>query len=65
MSRTLDRLTHLLGTLYSTRTEHHFLPYSTNLLLELTSRSPDYTRTIFDMPLSECKFDVSVLTPVT
>ena len=58
-SGTVERLTHLIATLYSTKTEHRFLPYSTNLLLELTSRSPDYTRSIYDMPLSECKFDVS------
>ena len=57
-SNTLDRLTQLLVTLYSKKTETQFLYHATNLLLELTSRSPDYNRTLFDTPLSECKFDV-------
>eukprot|EP00731_Ephydatia_muelleri_P028749 Em0020g393a len=55
-SDTLGRLTQLLAVLYSTSTERYFLHNSTNLLLELTSRSPDFTRSIFDQPLSECKF---------
>lgn len=58
---TLDRSVKLLQILYWPTTEHQFLPYSTNLLLELTSHSPDYTRNIFDLPLSECKFNVCVL----
>ena len=57
-SNTLARLTQLLAVLYSTATEKHFLHHSTNLLLELTSRSPDYNRSMFDQPLSECKFEV-------
>ena len=57
-SSTLGRLTQLLAVLYSTSTERHFLCNSTNLLLELTSRSPDYNRSIFDQPLSDCKFEV-------
>lgn len=57
-SNTLGRLTQLLAVLYSTGTEKHFLYHSTNLLLELTSRSPDYNRSMFDQPLSECKFEV-------
>lgn len=57
-SETLGRLTQLLATLYSTATERQFLYHSTNLLLELTSRSPDFERAIFDAPLSECKFEV-------
>jgi DNA-dependent protein kinase catalytic subunit len=56
-SNTLGRLTQLLPVLYSTGTEKHFLYHSTNLLLELTSRSPDYNRSMFDQPLSECKFE--------
>ena len=55
---TLGRLTQLLAVLYSTNTEKQFLYHSTNLLLELTSRSPDFSRSIFDSPLSECKFEV-------
>lgn len=39
-----------------------FLKYSTNLLLELTSRAPDYTKSPFDTPLSECKFEVRFTT---
>ena len=60
VSNTLGRLTQLIATLYSHDTEDHFLHHSTNLLLELTSRSPDYTRSIFDTPLSECKFEVKL-----
>lgn len=63
-SDTLSRLTQLLAVLYSTNTERQFLCYSTNLLLELTSRSPDYNRSIFDSPLSECKFEVSTAAEV-
>ena len=59
-SDTLGRLTQLLAVLYSTGTEQQFLYHSTNLLLELTSRSPDFNRSIFDSPLSECKFEVWV-----
>ncbi len=55
---TLPRLTQLLPVLYSTGTERQFLYNSTNLLLELTSRSPDFNRSVFDDPLSECKFEV-------
>ena len=58
---TLGRLTQLLAVLYSTNTERQFLYHSTNLLLELTSRSPDFSRSIFDSPLSECKFEVRIL----
>ena len=57
-SDTLGRLTQLLAVLYSTGTEQQFLYHSTNLLLELTSRSPDFNRSMFDSPLSECKFEV-------
>ena len=59
-SDTLGRLTQLLAVLYSTNTERQFLYHSTNLLLELTSRSPDFTRSMFDSPLSECKFEVRI-----
>ena len=62
-SDTLSRLTQLLAVLYSSNTERQFLYHATNLLLELTSRSPDFNRSIFDSPLSECKFEVSVLSP--
>ena len=56
-SDTVNRLTQLLAVLYSPKTEASFLSYSTNLILELTSRSPDYSRSMFDYPLSECKFE--------
>ncbi len=57
-SDTVPRLTQLLAVLYSTGTERQFLYNATNLLLELTSRSPDFSRSVFDSPLSECKFEV-------
>ncbi|XP_065898419.1 DNA-dependent protein kinase catalytic subunit-like isoform X2 [Dysidea avara] len=56
-SDALGRLRQLLTALYSPNTEREFLKYSTNLLLELTSRTPDYTKSPFDTPLSECKFE--------
>lgn len=59
-SDTLGRLTQLLAVLYSTNTERQFLQHATNLLLELTSRSPDFNRSVFDSPLSECKFEVRI-----
>ena len=59
VSSTLGRLSNIFATLYSAKTEQHFLYHATNLLLELTSRSPDFNRSIFDVPLSECKFEVS------
>ncbi len=59
-SDTLPRLTQLLPVLYSESSERHFLHHSTNLLLELTSRSPDFNRSMFDSPLSECKFEVTM-----
>ncbi|EDV28309.1 uncharacterized protein TRIADDRAFT_20924, partial [Trichoplax adhaerens] len=55
-SGTLERLSSVLYALYSPNAESEFLSYSTNLILELTSRSPDYKLSIFDRPLSECKF---------
>lgn len=53
---TLERLLRVLSSLYSTRIEERFLSLATDLLLEMTSQSPDYTRNIFEFPLSECKF---------
>jgi len=60
-SGTLDRLVTMLEAMYSPVTEQQFLSYATNLLLEMTSKSPDYQREIFEHPLSECKFSVSLL----
>ena len=60
-SKTMDRLSHLLGVLYSVNTETQFLSCATNLLLELTSRSPDFDRPMFDFPLAECRFEVRLV----
>lgn len=54
---TLSRLAGVLK-LHSPDIEHLFLSYSTNLILELTSKSVDFNRHIFDHPLSECKYEV-------
>ncbi|XP_077979786.1 DNA-dependent protein kinase catalytic subunit-like [Glandiceps talaboti] len=54
---TLDRMVSMLGCMYSSSTENNFLSYSTSLLLEMTSKSPDYKREVFEHPLSECKFE--------
>lgn len=53
---TLERLLMVLSSLYSARIEERFLSLATDLLLEMTSLSPDYTRNMFEFPLSECKF---------
>ena len=42
--------------MYTSDTEFEFLSYSTNLLLEKTSKSPDYKRLIYDTPLMQCQF---------
>lgn len=55
---TLERMLVVLKSLYSSRIEEQFLSLATDLLLEMTSRSPDYTLNIFEFPLSECKFQV-------
>ncbi|GFO12453.1 DNA-dependent protein kinase catalytic subunit [Plakobranchus ocellatus] len=58
---TLERTVSLLEAMYSPNTEPHFLAYATNLLLEATSRSPDYQRPVFEHALTECTFqDYSV-----
>ncbi|XP_041364232.1 DNA-dependent protein kinase catalytic subunit-like [Gigantopelta aegis] len=53
---TMDRMIAMLEAMYSPSTEQQYLSYATNLLLEMTSKSPDYQREIFEHPLSECKF---------
>nr|XP_055063378.1 DNA-dependent protein kinase catalytic subunit [Misgurnus anguillicaudatus] len=53
---TLDRMLVVLRSLYSSHIEERFLSLVTDLLLEMTSHSPDYTRNMFEFPLSECKF---------
>uniref|UniRef100_A0A8D2M7W0 DNA-dependent protein kinase catalytic subunit n=1 Tax=Zonotrichia albicollis TaxID=44394 RepID=A0A8D2M7W0_ZONAL len=55
-TNTLDRMLSLLSSFYSTKIETHYLSLITNFLLEMTSKSPDYSRKIFEHPLSECKF---------
>uniref|UniRef100_A0A4W4HUH9 DNA-dependent protein kinase catalytic subunit n=1 Tax=Electrophorus electricus TaxID=8005 RepID=A0A4W4HUH9_ELEEL len=53
---TLERMRTVLASLYTARIEERFLSLATDLLLEMTSQSPDYTRNMFEFPLSECKF---------
>lgn len=55
---TLDRLVAMLEAMYSPVTEKQFLSYATNLILEMTSKSPDYQREVFESPLEDCKFQV-------
>jgi len=55
---TLDRTVAMLEAMYTPSSERHYLGYATNLLLEMTSKSPDYNRHIFEHPLSECTFKV-------
>ncbi|XP_028826126.1 DNA-dependent protein kinase catalytic subunit isoform X2 [Denticeps clupeoides] len=58
---TLDRMLVVLHSLYTPQIEDHFLSLATDLLLEMTSQSPDYTRNMFEYPLSECKFQDYVI----
>ncbi|XP_062335709.1 DNA-dependent protein kinase catalytic subunit [Osmerus eperlanus] len=58
---TLERMLVLLESLYSSRIERCFLSLATNLMLEMTSQSPDFTRNMFEYPLSECKFQDYVI----
>lgn len=53
---TIDRMLLILDKMYSPQTERDYLSYATNLLLERTSKSPDYNRLIYESPLSECTF---------
>ncbi|XP_061121318.1 DNA-dependent protein kinase catalytic subunit isoform X2 [Syngnathus typhle] len=53
---TLERMLTVLRSLYTCRIERCFLSLATNLLLEMTSQSPDFKRNIFEYPLSECTF---------
>lgn len=56
---TLDRMLTVLQSLYSSKIEKCFLSLATDLLLEMTSQSPDFKRNMFEYPLSECTFQVS------
>lgn len=55
---TVDRLVAMFEAMYSPSTEQYFLSYATNLVLEMTSKSPDYQREIFELPLEDCRFQV-------
>ena len=55
-SSTIDRMVLILEKMYSPQTENEYLSYSTNLLLEKTSKSPDYNRLVYEQPLSQCTF---------
>ncbi|XP_075968746.1 DNA-dependent protein kinase catalytic subunit [Anarhichas minor] len=58
---TLERMLTVLRSLYSCQIEKCFLSLATNLLLEMTSQSPDFIRNIFEYPLSECTFQDYVI----
>uniref|UniRef100_A0A3P9NWB4 DNA-dependent protein kinase catalytic subunit n=1 Tax=Poecilia reticulata TaxID=8081 RepID=A0A3P9NWB4_POERE len=60
-SATLERMLTVLRSLYSCQIERCFLSLATNLLLEMTSQSPDFTRNMFEFPLSECSFQDYVI----
>lgn len=57
---TFQRLMGVLQ-LYNPDIEDYFLSYSTNLILEQTSKSPDFNKVVFDNALSECNYVVSTL----
>jgi hypothetical protein len=54
---TSDQLLFILTDLYCPATEHHFLGYATQFLLEATVRTPDYSQKIFKEPLQKCHFE--------
>nr|CBN81784.1 DNA-dependent protein kinase catalytic subunit [Dicentrarchus labrax] len=58
---TLERMLTVLHSLYSCQIERCFLSLATNLLLEMTSQSPDFKRNMFEYPLSECTFQDYVI----
>nr|XP_046226723.1 DNA-dependent protein kinase catalytic subunit isoform X2 [Scatophagus argus] len=58
---TLERMLTVLQSLYSCQIERCFLSLATNLLLEMTSQSPDFQRNMFEYPLSECAFQDYVI----
>ncbi|XP_033494873.2 DNA-dependent protein kinase catalytic subunit isoform X1 [Epinephelus lanceolatus] len=58
---TLERMLTVLRSLYSCQIEKCFLSLATNLLLEMTSQSPDFKRNMFEYPLSECTFQDYVI----
>uniref|UniRef100_A0AAV2L5B1 DNA-dependent protein kinase catalytic subunit n=1 Tax=Knipowitschia caucasica TaxID=637954 RepID=A0AAV2L5B1_KNICA len=58
---TFERMTMVLSSLYTTQIERCFLSLATNLLLEMTSQSPDFQRNMFEYPLSECTFQDYVI----
>ncbi|XP_039189656.1 DNA-dependent protein kinase catalytic subunit isoform X1 [Crotalus tigris] len=60
-TNTLDRMLSLLRDLYCDKIETQYLSLATNFLLEMTSKSPDYSRKMFEYPLSECKFQDFVI----
>ncbi|KAK0144676.1 DNA-dependent protein kinase catalytic subunit [Merluccius polli] len=60
-SATLERMLQVVHSLYCCQIERSFLSLATNLLLEMTSQSPDFTRNMFEYPLSECTFQDYVI----
>lgn len=54
---TSDRLLFILTDLYCPATEHLFLGYSTQYLLEATAGTLDYNQKIFKEPLQKCQFE--------
>ncbi|KAM4534321.1 DNA-dependent protein kinase catalytic subunit isoform 1-T1 [Odontesthes bonariensis] len=58
---TLERMLKVLCSLYSCQIERCYLSLATNLLLEMTSQSPDFKRNMFEYPLSECTFQDYVI----
>ncbi|EFA79656.1 DNA-dependent protein kinase subunit [Heterostelium album PN500] len=53
---TVQRLMQLFEKMYTKETESQWLGYCCSLLLQLCTRSSDFTKLLFDKPLSECTF---------
>jgi DNA-dependent protein kinase catalytic subunit len=52
-----EKVLFILTDLYCPATEHHFLGYLTQFLLEATGGTPDYNRKMFSEPLQKCRFE--------
>ncbi|EGG13650.1 DNA-dependent protein kinase subunit [Cavenderia fasciculata] len=53
---TSSRLLQIFEKMYSVETENQWLGYSCCLLFQLCSRSSDFSKLVFEKPLSECTF---------
>jgi len=58
---TIGRIIQLLTVMYAPETESKWLSNSCCLLLSICNKSPDYSKLLFEKPLSECTFKEVIL----